>query len=61
MEQYIVPAGFAFCLTLALTVVAIKIFPKLGLMDRPWKYGLTRKPIPYYGGVVLYLGFVASV
>lgn len=53
--------GFAFILALVLTVLAIKFFPKWGMVDRPHKYGLKRKPIPYYGGLVLYFSFVVSV
>jgi len=30
-------------------------------MDRPKKYGLKRKPIPYYGGVVLVIVFLVSI
>lgn len=30
-------------------------------MDRPWRYGLKRKPIPYYGGIVIFFAFVVSV
>lgn len=55
------PAVFAFVMTLGLTFGALKLFPVLGLMDRPHKYGLQRKPIPYYGGLVIVAAFVASV
>ena len=61
LTQFIFPAIFAFGLTLVMTLMALKVFPKIGLMDRPQKYGLKRKPIPYYGGVILYLTFVVSV
>ncbi|MCK9186648.1 undecaprenyl/decaprenyl-phosphate alpha-N-acetylglucosaminyl 1-phosphate transferase [Candidatus Gracilibacteria bacterium] len=30
-------------------------------MDRPEKYGLKRAPIPYYGGVAIYLAFLISL
>lgn len=30
-------------------------------MDRPQKYGLKRKPIPYYGGLILFVSFLVSV
>jgi UDP-GlcNAc:undecaprenyl-phosphate GlcNAc-1-phosphate transferase len=36
------------------------LFPKIGLMDRPLKYGLKRKPIPYYGGLIIFFCFVVS-
>jgi UDP-GlcNAc:undecaprenyl-phosphate GlcNAc-1-phosphate transferase len=59
--NYLFPAIFAFILTVILTVIALWLFPKLKMMDRPEKYGLKRKPIPYYGGLVLVLVFVVSV
>ncbi|MBD3328182.1 hypothetical protein GF340_02640 [Candidatus Peregrinibacteria bacterium] len=58
--SYIPAAIFAFLLTLSLTVMALHFFPKWGLIDRPHKYGLKRKPIPYYGGLVLFAGFAIS-
>ncbi len=30
-------------------------------MDRPSKYGLERRSIPYYGGLIIFLGFLISV
>jgi len=50
-----------FTLTLVLGFLALKIFPRLGLLDRPHKYGLSRKPIPYYGGLVLFTAFAISI
>lgn len=61
MIQYVLVATFAFTLTFFLTLAAFLLFPKLGLLDRPAKYGLKRKPIPYYGGLAIFLGFVISV
>lgn len=55
------PALFSFLLLLGLMWVALKLFPKWGLMDRPHKYGLNRKPIPYYGGLVIFLAFIVTV
>lgn len=60
MTEYIVQGLFSFGLTLVLTLLVLKIFPKLNLLDRPKKYGLKRKPIPYYGGLVIVLVFVIS-
>lgn len=40
--------------------VALKFFPKWGLMDRPHKYGLKRAPIPYYGGLALVAAFMIN-
>ena len=57
--QYSLPAISAFSLTVLSVLIALKIFPKIGLMDNPHKYGLKRKPIPYPGGVILYLIFFA--
>ena len=42
-------------------LLALKLFPKIGLMDRPERYGLTRKPIPYYGGVMIFVVFAIMV
>lgn len=60
-EIYLIAALFAFILTFVLCCAALKLFPRWGLMDRPQKYGLKRKPIPYYGGLILFLSFVVSV
>lgn len=56
--QYVLPAISAFMLTVLVILIALKVFPKLGLMDKPEKYGLKRKPIPYPGGILLYLVFL---
>lgn len=61
MQQYLLPALFAFVLTFGLIRGALKLFPKIGLMDRPHKYGLKRDPIPYYGGTLIVIGFLVSV
>ncbi len=59
--QYYKPAGFAFFFTVALVILALKFFPKWGLMDRPHKYNLKRDPIPYYGGVAIFLAFLVCI
>lgn len=46
-----------FVLAFGLTAAACRWFPRLGLMDRPRKYGLLRAPIPYYGGLALAVSF----
>lgn len=61
LEPYILPAIFAFVMTFFLTLAALKFFPKFGLMDRPQKYGLKRKPIPYYGGIIIVFVFLLGV
>ncbi len=58
MIKFIIPALFAFVSTVLLAGLALKFFPKWGLMDRPKNYGLKRKPIPYYGGLILVIVFV---
>lgn len=47
----------AFVVTFAGVLLAIRFFPSLGLMDRPQRYGLTRSPIPYYGGIIFAVAF----
>ncbi|HEY5714507.1 MAG TPA: hypothetical protein VIT68_04105, partial [Candidatus Gracilibacteria bacterium] len=37
------------------TVLAIKLFPSLGLLDFPERYGFKRAKLPYPGGL-MYLG-----
>ncbi len=56
--QYAIPGLSAFALTFISCLIALRLFPKLGLLDRPDKYGLKRKPIPYPGGILLYLVFL---
>jgi hypothetical protein len=36
------PAAVSFLLTFAGIKVILKVFPKLGLLDKPGDYGLTR-------------------
>lgn len=60
MNFYLI-AVTSFLLAFLLAFLAIKIFPKLKLMDRPQKYGLSRAPIPYYGGIVIFLAFLIAV
>lgn len=60
-ENYLLAALFAFVLTFVMCLGALKFFPQWGLMDRPHKYGLKRQPIPYYGGLILFIAFVLSV
>ncbi len=55
-------AGFTgFVLTFVLVLAALQFFPKLKLMDRPERYGLTRAAIPYYGGVTMFIVFLICV
>lgn len=41
-----------------LHLAALGLFPKVGLLDFPHRYGLTRKPIPYPAGIVTVLIFL---
>lgn len=58
--QLFIPPLFSFVATLVGVIFMLRIFPKLGLMDRPHEYGLTRKPIPYSGGIIFFLVFLAA-
>ncbi|MCK5019151.1 MAG: undecaprenyl/decaprenyl-phosphate alpha-N-acetylglucosaminyl 1-phosphate transferase [Candidatus Peribacteraceae bacterium] len=48
----------SFILSIALHFAAIFIFPTVGLLDFPEKYGLTRKRIPYPTGIISVLLFL---
>ncbi len=60
-SQYWPIALFAFVFTFILALIAFKVFPKLRLMDRPHLYNIKRAPIPYYGGLLLFIVFIISV
>lgn len=47
--------------TVAFSWIALRTFPKLGLLDRPKKYGLKRKPIPYPGGLAMLFSFFVTI
>lgn len=54
----------AFASSVALHALAITVFPKLGLLDFPERYGLRRARLPYPTGlipVLLFLTFFASL
>ena len=57
LNYYGLVALLSFVVTFIATIFAIKFFPKFGLVDRPKRYGLKRNPIPYYGGIVVFLSF----
>lgn len=61
LAPYWLPGLLAFVLTLLGVVIALRFFPKLGLLDKPQKYGLKRAPIPYSGGLILFAVFLALV
>lgn len=58
LSQFWLTGILSFFLMVCLCVLAMEFFPKLGLMDRPSRYGLSRSPIPYYGGILIYIAFV---
>lgn len=53
-----------FITTLGFTLLScwlvLRVFPKIGLMDRPKKYKLKRAPIPYPGGLAIFFAFLIS-
>lgn len=59
--MYLLAGITAFVFTFVLVLLAFWLFPRLGLMDRPQRYGLKREPIPYYGGLTMFLAFIMSV
>lgn len=59
--SYLIIGLLSLGLMVGLVQLAVKLFPKWGLMDRPKKYGLKRKPIPYPGGILIYVGFIFLV
>ncbi len=54
----LIPAA-ALMLSLIVHAVALKVFPRLGLLDFPERYGFTRARIPYPVGIVSVLLFLA--
>lgn len=51
----------SFVLMVGLGALALYLFPRWGLMDRPGRYGHLRSPIPYPGGIAIVLAFLANV
>lgn len=54
------PPLISFLLTLLGIFFIRRIFPKLRLMDRPHEYGLSRKPVPYSGGIIFFVVFLIT-
>lgn len=54
------PPLFSFLITLLGIFAMLKFFPKLKLLDRPHEYGLSRAPIPYSGGIIFFIVFLAA-
>ena len=57
INEYWFKGVSAFLIGFIAVLCALWLFPKLGLMDRPKKYGLERGPIPYYGGLAIFFCF----
>ncbi len=55
---YLYSGLVSFLMCVALVMCALRVFPRIGLMDQPRKYGLSRAPIPYVGGVIFYVVFL---
>lgn len=54
--MYFLPSLFiGITISLILTLLSLVLFPKLGLLDFPQRYGLSRSPIPYPGGLIFLL------
>lgn len=52
----------AFLFTVIIHMIAVRDFPKIGILDFPERYGLTRKRLPYPTGIIavlVFLGFFA--
>jgi UDP-N-acetylmuramyl pentapeptide phosphotransferase/UDP-N-acetylglucosamine-1-phosphate transferase len=48
----LLPALAAFGFAALLHLLALRLFPKIGLLDFPERYGLTRKRLPYPTGIL---------
>jgi len=55
------PAILTFFLSFGFSFLVLKLFPKISLLDRPQKYGLSRAPIPYPAGVAPIAAFLISL
>lgn len=49
----------AFLLTALLHLAALRLYPRLGLLDFPERYGLTRARLPYPTGAIAVIVFLA--
>lgn len=58
---FFLPPLFSFLLTLLGLFLILKFFPRFRLIDRPHEYGLTRKPVPYSGGIIFVLVFFLAI
>lgn len=59
MLKYLYPLIFSLIIVLILMPYFIKLFNKIGFMDRPTKRKKHDKPTPLCGGIVMYIAFMA--
>ncbi len=57
ISQYGVVVLVAAIISWLAIQAVLYLFPKVGLLDRPHKYGLKRAPIPYYAGLAIFVAF----
>jgi UDP-GlcNAc:undecaprenyl-phosphate/decaprenyl-phosphate GlcNAc-1-phosphate transferase len=58
MHVLLIPLA-AFVLAIVLHIAVIGLFPRLGLLDFPERYGLKRARLPYPSGIASVLAFIA--
>lgn len=58
MELLVIPLS-AFILAVVLHVAVLYVFPRVGLLDFPERYGLRRPRLPYPSGIAAVLAFIA--
>ena len=56
--EYFKILSIGFVLSFIGVLLAVKLFPKIKLLDFPQRYGLTRNRLPYPGGIILGLLFL---
>ena len=49
----------AFCVCAVLHCIAVRTFGKIGLLDFPQRYGITRERLPYPTGILAVITFIA--
>jgi UDP-GlcNAc:undecaprenyl-phosphate GlcNAc-1-phosphate transferase len=60
VSPFLLPALLAFAAGVALHLAALRVFPRLKLLDSPQRYGLSRAPIPYPTGILGVFVFLAA-
>jgi len=59
--QYLIPFFVGLVITFLGCLLSFKLFPKLGLMDRPERYGHNREPVPYSVGMFIFLAVMIGI